>query len=235
MENESPEPGSPHGHGVRSLIISSSLTAARSIEAITFAARPGKIYLPAPEVAEELKWQFRTHKKGITLNWKKPTGLHWLLDGTPLVTTDELLRLGASIENDGEQLHVRARHGDFTVSTGTKWVAVNLALQRLTAWQGMRLVMASRISSGRHDSTPAGRFTAGPYKARTHYSSRDDNAPMPWSVQVTGNIFIHGFTSIPEYPASHGCIRLPLTGGNPARFLYDWVDIGTPVTVTRGK
>jgi lipoprotein-anchoring transpeptidase ErfK/SrfK len=39
---------------------------------------------------------------------------------------------------------------------------------------------------------------------------------------------------VPDYPASHGCIRLPLDGGNPARFFYEWIDRGTPVKVTRG-
>nr|NIP95410.1 L,D-transpeptidase family protein [Akkermansiaceae bacterium] len=86
---------------------------------------------------------------------------------------------------------------------------------------------------GRRGSTPTGSFRAGPYKARRHYSSRYDNAPMPWSVQVTGHIFIHGFTSVPRYPASHGCIRLPLDGGNPARFFYEWIDKGTPIRVIR--
>jgi lipoprotein-anchoring transpeptidase ErfK/SrfK len=94
-------------------------------------------------------------------------------------------------------------------------------------------VLQSRISSGRRDSTPAGEFKAGPYKARMHYSTRYHNAPMPWSVQIRGHVFIHGFTSVPDYPASHGCIRLPLDGGNPARFFYEWIDHGTPVKVAR--
>ena len=47
------------------------------------------------------------------------------------------------------------------------------------------------------------------------------------------HVFVHGFTSVPYYPASHGCIRLPLTGGNPAKFFYEWTDTGTPVKVTR--
>jgi hypothetical protein len=50
-------------------------------------------------------------------------------------------------------------------------------------------------------------------------------------VQVNGHVFIHGFTSVPGYPASHGCVRVPLTGGNPARFFYEWVDAGTPVEI----
>jgi hypothetical protein len=82
---------------------------------------------------------------------------------------------------------------------------------------GSRVVMQSRISSGRGGSTPTGEFRAGPYKAKSRYLNRYYNAPMPWSVQIHGHVFVHGFTSVPNYPASHGCIRLPLTGFNPAK------------------
>lgn len=54
---------------------------------------------------------------------------------------------------------------------------------------------------------------------------------MPYSVQVNGNIFIHGFSDVPRWPASHGCIRIPLTEGNPARKFFYWVSIGTPIKI----
>jgi lipoprotein-anchoring transpeptidase ErfK/SrfK len=39
---------------------------------------------------------------------------------------------------------------------------------------------------------------------------------------------------VPKYPASHGCIRLPyLTDENPARFFYEWIDKGTPITIIK--
>jgi lipoprotein-anchoring transpeptidase ErfK/SrfK len=122
----------------------------------------------------------------------------------------------------------------FSEPPGKKWVEINLAKQQLFAWQGSRLILQSRISSGRNGRTPAGEFRAGPFKARIHYSTRYHRAPMPWSVQINGNVFVHGFTSVPNYPASHGCIRLPLTGLNPAKLFFEWVDVGTPVRVTTG-
>lgn len=218
------------------LAFAAASASAEAIEAITFATSPGKIYLPVSEVGKELKWSFQQNQQDIILNAKKlnPAELLWLPDGTPLVSVDELPRAGARVEMDEQgQSRILAGSGGFTISTGMKRVIVNLAQQQLSAWQGDRLVMSSRISSGRHDRTPAGDFTAGPYKARMHYSSLYDNAPMPWSVQINRHVFIHGFTSVPAYPASHGCIRLPLTEGNPAKFFYDWVDCGTPVKVTR--
>jgi hypothetical protein len=40
----------------------------------------------------------------------------------------------------------------------------------------------------------------------------------------------HGYYSVPVYPASHGCLRLPLAD---ARSVFDWIAIGTPVDVYR--
>ena len=114
---------------------------------------------------------------------------------------------------------------------GSKWVEINLTDQKLRAYEGNRLVLATPISSGRNRSTPTGNFIAGPYKAENHYSSLYHGAHMPWSVQINGDIFIHGFSSVPEYPASHGCVRVPLTGNNPAKHFYDWVEVGTPVRI----
>lgn len=39
---------------------------------------------------------------------------------------------------------------------------------------------------------------------------------------------IHGSESVPDYPASHGCVRVPL---EEADGLYDRIPIGTPVFV----
>jgi lipoprotein-anchoring transpeptidase ErfK/SrfK len=64
-----------------------------------------------------------------------------------------------------------------------------------------------------------------------HYSRLYHHAPMPYSVHVYGNVFIHGFSYVPPWPASHGCIRMPLDGNNPAKRFYEWVDPGTPIDI----
>ena len=119
-----------------------------------------------------------------------------------------------------------------TVDTaGAKRVEIDKTRQVLRAYEGSQLVLESRISTGKWDkSTPNGQFTAGD-KFRMHYSRLYHNAAMPFSVQVIGNVFIHGFTEIPARPASHGCIRLPLDGENPAKRFFDWVEPGTPIDV----
>ncbi len=125
----------------------------------------------------------------------------------------------------------RSEAGSSSSVSRAKRVEIDLTKQRLSAYEGNRLVMKTNISSGRTGNTPRGRFTAGPYKSERHFSSLYHNAPMPWSVQVSGNIFIHGFSVVPNYPASKGCIRVPISGRNPARRFYKWVDVGTPIRI----
>lgn len=115
---------------------------------------------------------------------------------------------------------------------GEKKVIIDKTTQTLRAYEGENVIIESRVSTGKMGRrTPSGTFKAG-YKERMHYSRLYDNAPMPWSVQVNGNYFIHGYSSVPDRPASHGCIRMPLTGDNPAKRFYEWVETGTPIEIT---
>lgn len=115
---------------------------------------------------------------------------------------------------------------------GAKHVVIDKKQQVLIAYEGDRMVFECHVSTGRGKGwTPNGDFHAG-MKSLIHYSSLFHNAPMPYSVQVSGNIFIHGFAEVPPWPASHGCIRVPLDGDNPARRFFNWVETGTPIRIT---
>src|SRR5438270_12660148 len=128
------------------------------------------------------------------------------------------------------QALVARDHKKVAVQFANKHVEVDLANQRLRAYQGARLVLDSHISSGREGKkTPSGEFKAGPVKSPMHRSRLYHNAPMPWSVQVHENVFIHGFQKVPRHPASHGCIRLQLAGANPAKLPYASIDLGTTI------
>lgn len=203
------------------------------------ASEPGRIYIPMEESAVRLGWQTKHDRARGTVRINRTSmaagSLRMLLDGSVLVALPDLERVGATVFRDERsgQYHVMNGSRGFAVQVGRKRVEIDLETQRLRAWQGSRLVLESRVSTGRGGSTPTGNFRAGPYKARQHFSSLYDNAPMPWSVQVHGHVFIHGFTVVPDYPASHGCIRMPLDEGNPARFFYEWVDSGTPIRILR--
>lgn len=53
---------------------------------------------------------------------------------------------------------------------------------------------------------------------------------MVHSVYFIRGYAVHGYRSVPTYPASHGCFRVPIPD---ARSIYDWMRIGTRVDVYR--
>jgi lipoprotein-anchoring transpeptidase ErfK/SrfK len=150
-----------------------------------------------------------------------------------LVPLAELRRRGLAITPGPNGLKkVRIKNRSFYARNGLKRVVVNKTHMEVRAWQGQRVVLASPVTMGiEGHETPSGIFKAQGYKAKMHKSKIYDNAPMPWAVHIVGNVFIHGWPNVEGNRASHGCIRLPLSGGNPARFFYYWVERGTPVSI----
>ncbi len=206
------------------------------LDGISFADDPHMLFVPIEEIARTLGWETYFDQEEISLNGHLLDAAHLrkLTNGTLLVPLDELQRAGATItwSDDGMQALVASDNKNIAIQFANKRVEVDLANQRLRAYQGARLVLDSSISSGREGKkTPPGEFKAGPIKSPMHRSRLYHNAPMPWSVQVHENIFIHGFRKVPRRPSSHGCIRLPLTGANPAKWFYNWIDLGTPVSI----
>src|SRR5213596_2706602 len=222
------------------LTTSASLDAIPSegLDAISFADNPHMLFVPMEEIASALRWEMHLDQESgqISLNGHLLDAAHLrkLTNGALLVPLDELQRAGATItwSDDGMQAVVGSDHTKIAIPFANKRVEVDLANQRLRAYQGARVVLDSTISTGREGKkTPAGEFKAGPVKSRMHRSRLYHNAPKPWSVQVHENIFIHGFRKVPRRPSSHGCIRLPLTGANPAKWFYNWIDLGTPIGI----
>ena len=180
--------------------------AAPSSEAITFAVDQKRTFLPLEEAANHLAWTPTIDDKrgkiilnGTTISTKF---LRTFTDGTNLISLADLAKAGAEVtgEEDGSVTKVAIKDRYFNVVKREKRAEINLAQQKLRAWEGQRLVLETRVSSGKRGRTPSGDYSAGPYKARKHYSSRYNNAYMPYSVQVTGHIFIHGYKSVPEVP-----------------------------------
>lgn len=168
----------------------------------------------------------------VTLDGEGIEGVTSLPDGTRIAPLRSLTSIGAKVSWDSSTRTATLTYGSYAVevSSAPKRIVIDKSKQRLLAFQGDLLVFRSPISSGRAGyRTPNGHFAVGPYKAKMHYSSLYNGAPMPYSVQIEGNIFVHGYAKVPDVPASHGCIRLPLDGS--ARFFYEWADIGTPVTI----
>lgn len=205
------------------------------VHGITFAGDDG-LYVSVRDLAGAMDWvvEYVAETKDVHLQGQPLEEKHIrkLLSGETLVRIEGIKVPGARVLplDDGARLEWGALSA--VIKPGEKRVEINLTTQRLTAYQGDRVVLETPISSGRRGySTPTGSFTAGPAKYKMHYSTLYDNSPMPWSVQVTGNIFIHGYHSVPPRPASHGCIRVPLKNGNPAKWLFEWIEIGTPIKI----
>ncbi len=93
---------------------------------------------------------------------------------------------------------------------GPMKIVVVLDIQRIYVFQNDKLIGFSTISSGKKGKeTPTGFFTIL-QKNIDHKSNLYSNAPMPFMQRLTWDgIAMHG-GQLPGYPASHGCIRLPL-------------------------
>ncbi|WP_395138211.1 L,D-transpeptidase family protein [Armatimonas sp.] len=221
------------------LAMSSGSAWAQALSGITFAGKPNTLFVGVRKVTDVLGWSVHWEQAGQTLyiNDRSVTSagtVRRLPDGTALLAVSALRYLGGEVVWDATSGTVTIKSGgrSLQVTRGAKRVEVDCTTQRLRAWQGDTLLLETAVSTGRSGSrTPTGEFTAGPYKSRMHYSGLYNDAPMPYSVQVNGNVFIHGFGSVPRYPASHGCIRVPLNAGNPARWFYEWVDRRTPIRI----
>lgn len=89
-------------------------------------------------------------------------------------------------------------------------IMVSLEEQQLRVYRGTELVTQSNISSGKKgNDTPTGVFSIL-QKNRHHRSNIYSNAPMPFMQRLTwSGIALHASNSVPNYPASHGCVRLP--------------------------
>jgi lipoprotein-anchoring transpeptidase ErfK/SrfK len=197
---------------------------------------PGHLYIPVKEIGKALNASVTEDEDSgnLMLDGHAVHEVRHMFDGSGIVALSSLREIGANVDWDNSAQLATIQYKDATaeVHQGDKTVIVDKSRQSLMAYQGARLVLATHVSTGREGhGTPNGHFAAGPAKERMHRSKLYNFAPMPWSVQVDGNVFIHGYTSVPNRPASHGCIRMPLTRGNPARYFFNWVDVGTPVTI----
>lgn len=114
-------------------------------------------------------------------------------------------------------------------SQGPALVVVNLETQRLVMFRNGVPVAASTISSGKtgHE-TPTGVFTILEKDAE-HHSKTYNNAAMPNMQRLTvQGVALHA-GNLPGYPASHGCVRLPLEF---SKLLYGSTELGMTVVIT---
>src|SRR6266540_134851 len=107
-------------------------------------------------------------------------------------------------------------------------VIVSLRDQRVTLYRNGVPLAHSKISTGTRDHpTPTGIFSVIQKKI-WHESNIYSFAPMPYMQRITwSGIALHAGV-VPGYPASHGCIRLPIEF---AKLLWNATKIGARVIV----
>jgi lipoprotein-anchoring transpeptidase ErfK/SrfK len=96
-------------------------------------------------------------------------------------------------------------------------------------WSRQVLVLADRgkpyrvyhVSSGK-PSTPT---VFGSYHFYRQEPGTNSHG-MVYSSYFIGGYAIHGYISVPNYPASHGCLRVPIPN---AVSIYNWIDVGDPM------
>lgn len=123
--------------------------------------------------------------------------------------------------------------GDFTWTpeiqpTGPVAIVVSLPEQLVHVYRNGVRIAVSTCSSGKPGhTTPTGVFVVL-QKDKDHHSSTYNNAPMPNMNRLTwSGIALHA-GDLPGYPASHGCVRLPL---DFSALLFGITHIGTPVII----
>lgn len=112
---------------------------------------------------------------------------------------------------------------------GPVQIVISIPEQRGYVYQGGKLVTSTRVSTGkRGHATPKGVFSIL-QKNRRHYSNLYNSAPMPYMQRITwSGVALHE-GHVPNYPASHGCIRLPR---GFAKKLFSFTKQGAHVIVT---
>ena len=157
--------------------------------------------------------------------FQKVSGLERTAKATPAVLE--------AIQGAGEP-------GPMLEAGGGNRVEIDLKRQVLQLYKGGELVRVLSVSTGNEKKycvdgdcavavTPGGSFKVN-RKIRGLRVSRLGELYNP--LYFNGGIAMHGSASVPGYPASHGCVRIPM---NSSLWLFDNVPSGTPVYVVGGK
>ncbi len=112
---------------------------------------------------------------------------------------------------------------DTQTPSGHLTITIDISDQQMVVEDDWHTVYTWDVSTGRPGhATPTGNFR--PIRMEEiWYSSKYENAPMPWSIFFHGGYAIHGTTDLRHlgHVASHGCVRLDPAN---AKVLYDLVN-----------
>jgi lipoprotein-anchoring transpeptidase ErfK/SrfK len=100
-------------------------------------------------------------------------------------------------------------------------VEVDISKQVMALVEGGRPVHTFHVSTGT-GGTPTVLGNYRFYLKQPGYNSKR----MYFSVYFVGGYATHGYSSVPNGRASHGCVRNPIQF---SRFIYNWIDLGDPM------
>jgi len=111
-------------------------------------------------------------------------------------------------------------------------IAISIDRQTLKIYDANGFFAETPVSTGmRGHSTPLGVFSVI-QKQKWHRSNIYSGAPMPYMQRITwSGIAMHAGV-LPGYPASHGCIRMPMSF---AVKMFGWTRMGARVIITPGE
>ena len=111
-------------------------------------------------------------------------------------------------------------------------IAISINQQKVRVYDANGLFAESPVSTGtKSHPTPMGVFSII-QKHKMHHSNIYSDAPMPFMQRITwSGVAMHAGV-LPGYPASHGCIRLPMAF---AAKMWNWTKMGARVIVTPGE
>lgn len=118
------------------------------------------------------------------------------------------------------------------IPAGPLVITVDLEARVLSVFRNGYEIGATAVLLGTTEKpTPLGVFPIL-WKKKDHYSSIYDDAPMPFTHNLTADgVAIHG-TKVEKGYASHGCIGVPNSFGEK---LFSVTSLGDKVYITRGK
>jgi lipoprotein-anchoring transpeptidase ErfK/SrfK len=111
-------------------------------------------------------------------------------------------------------------------------ISISIEKQRVRIYDANGFFAEAPVSTGmKGHPTPMGVFSII-QKHKLHHSNIYSNAPMPYMQRITwSGVAMHAGV-LPGYPASHGCIRMPMAF---AQKMWNWTKMGARVIVTPGE
>ncbi|MHB8842656.1 MAG: L,D-transpeptidase family protein [Candidatus Aquicultor sp.] len=107
-------------------------------------------------------------------------------------------------------------------------IEVSKTLQVLLVVKGGKVAKILPCSTGKPGFRTPSVASAVDWKAGHYYESKKYGGTMVWASFFYGGVAVHGFASVPAYPASHGCVRIPIPD---SKYVYDTMPVGSMVYV----